>query len=143
MTDQILLLEHAQKLYDAMANQAVENTYTGSLIEVYTSTGISRSHYGRLWATLRDANSIVILRKGRRALPAVVRLVRRPTEEDVLHFTKNEDLTDSREDAIVSLQHRVATLEGRLRGLDVVEAIRNLDGRIVRLEGEVHGKKTE
>lgn len=136
------LHELACVLYDALEAKAHRNDalgtleFEGSMVKVYGSTGLSRSHYSKLFSVLIEIGSIDIAQRGARMTPTVMRLLGRPTLEQIEHAEEiaKPHLTKREPSAMVQLQQRVTQLERRLQGIDVTEAIINLDQRLKRLE---------
>ena len=132
--DENVAHDYCIALYDAMKERSSKNQFTGSITEVYKTLGISNQYYSRLINGLIETGSVEYLQRGHHKRPSIYRLIHRPTK---LQLSEYDFLTPKRSRKPVSerdILKRVETLEGRVKNVDIIAALQNLEGRIVALE---------
>jgi len=105
--------------------------YRGALTKLFKGLGVSQSYYSRVTVALKSLGCITLLKRGARGVDSIVAVHHPPDEMEFL-IHHSTPLTHSPQAAKVT--DRLADLEKRLGGLDVVEAIANLDRRVKVLE---------
>ena len=137
---------YALKLYEAMDKQAEDGIYTGKVVDTFNSLRISQSHYTPLFNALKELGCIELLDRGVRGRPTRYRMHGPPDRDayDARYVSSVSGLTGGAKPAtvpITELEQRVATLEGRLKGLQIKEVVLNHEARIVALEKLKGGSK--
>jgi hypothetical protein len=101
------------------------------MVEAYKSIGASQHYYSGVMDALKDLGCITILSSGRRARPSVVALHHAPDETEFIFYSESR-LTGAPEAA--KLRSRLETLEKRIGGINIADALVNIDNRVKRLE---------
>lgn len=139
------LADHTKNLYEGLYEYSHDeeidgqpyNVFRGSIVDIYTRLGISRSYYSQIVAYLSENGCISYLQKGGRSVESVIILHHPPTFEGI----ELEPLTGrGRHDR---LEARVKVLEDRLGGLDYVKIFTELNRRLTKLERKPHGKNPQ
>jgi hypothetical protein len=133
------IAEYARQLYNLMDSLAKENEYhervfTGSITDLYKDIGASTSYYTAIRKFLLDAELITILQRGNAKQQSQVRL--NELSENILR----KPLTAAPRAATMGadVQRRLERLEAwreTTGGLNIAEALRNIEDRVTRLEG--------
>jgi len=134
---------YAVQLYEAMDNQAEDGIYVGKVVDTFNSLHISGSHYTTLFNALKELGCIELLDRGVRGRPTRYRM-HGPPDEAAYDTRYESGLTAGEKPATVSvteLEKRIATLEGRLKGLQIKQVLVNYEERIVALEKLKGGSK--
>lgn len=136
---------HALTLYQEFVKRATEefigdnDTHTvfrGSIVDVYRATKISNTHYTRLFRLLEECGSFEIIERGGLNTESTVILHGEPELENLVQLG-HSPLTDAPKAATLkAVQKKLLTLEAMLGGMNIVEAIKNLDNRITKLESQ-------
>lgn len=105
--------------------------YRGATTKLFRSMGISQSYYSKIIGSLKDLGCITLIKRGARGVDSIVALHHEPSEMEFLIRTASP-LTNSPQAA--RLSERVADVEKQLGGLIVVDAVKNLDERLKKLE---------
>ena len=131
------LNDHCMAVYKALEAHAkpmkVDDddclVFEGSLTEIWLPLKISQSYYSKVFSFLRDSDSISVIQRGSRMHPSLIVLNGEPPP--VEGHPANPLTRPTEHDKLAS---RVAHIESRLGGMNVLEAIRDLDERVKRLE---------
>lgn len=144
--DQPKLAAHCASLYSRLEQAALTDKTTGDLIwrgkiiDAALSIGIPIGSYARVVNALRTLGCIDQIERGFRNRPSVYHLVYPPTPEVwAVHAPeRTEDLTSAPSLDILAgqLEDVRQQLETQLGGLNIVEALRELERRIKNLEGQ-------
>ena len=110
----------------------MRTVWRGPIVETCLKIGIPEGVYRRVTKTLELTGSIIIVEKGRRNTPTVLTLEFEPSVESWTKKSSPQSLTTVERAAM--LQARVERLEKLLGGVDVIEALANLEGRLAQLE---------
>lgn len=125
-----LLLANSQaEVYEGLELRV----FKGGLVDLFRKLGVSQSYYSSINRALREMGCISLIRRGSRGSGSVVALHHPPEQTEFVRFL-NQPLTESPEAA--KLAERLEILERRLGGMNIVEALRNMDERLNRLERE-------
>lgn len=130
---------YALELYKLMEANA-ENTsdgyavFTGSISKMYDGLGISKQHYTRIMMALVEAGAIQYMQRGNVRQPTVLRLYGEPTLLKLVEVL--EINTQFRREKKSVLEQRVDALERSVAGLNVKEALLNLDNRVKEIEAK-------
>lgn len=130
-----LLDESAQ---DEIRGEDKLRVFRGSFRKVYTSTGVSNSHYTLVRKCLEDLGAITELTKGSRNVDSVIILHGLPNGEAVDEYL--DDHKTPAEQKRVELERRVATLEKRLQGVDMIKALAHLQEEINNIKKHLQGE---
>lgn len=130
---------YARLFYDELHARSENNIFVGSITKAWASIGASNSYYTKVRAVLLKQECITIEARGAGGSPTVVRLLRPP------EILLPEDLTTEREAARLSAaqaEKRIEALEKRLKGVNITEALRDIETRLSKLEqtGGTNGK---
>jgi hypothetical protein len=139
--------DHASTLYGVFERDSTTEeidgvrlpVWRGSMVEAYKSIGASQHYYSGVMDTLKDLGCITVLSSGRRARPSVVALHHAPDEVEFIFYSESR-LTGAPEAA--KLRSRLELLERRIGGVNIADALVNIDKRVARLEHLV-GKAQE
>lgn len=115
--------------------------FRGKIGDIFNSTGASRAYYSKIRQLLIDFNSIVILHAGTAHSASVV--VVRPENPPPIELPGGmQDPNVKSRELLLTLIARTDTLEARLEKLEagrgdinIVDAFRNHETRLSRLEG--------
>lgn len=121
-------------LYDAMNERSSENQFTGSITEVYKTLGISNQYYSRLIRALIETGSVEHIQRGHHMRPSIFRMIQRPTKLQLKEIDILTPASKRRKPKEKEILTRIETLEGRVKNVDIVAALQNLEGRIIALE---------
>lgn len=111
--------------------------FRGSLMQVWRDVSPSQSYWTPVMTFLRDYGYISLLQRGSRGRESVVVFHKRPQRAEISQL----DLTEQGEAA--TIREELRDIQKRLGGLDIVEALRNVEERLQVLEGEANGKATK
>jgi hypothetical protein len=127
------IASHTKAVYDALKKDSVDDVFTGSLVKVYDTCNISRSHYKKIFELLTDLSCITVEVRGHGSTPSRVLLHHYPAADAVeaWYLTKGP-----RADKTL-LETRVAILERQLGGLDIKKAIQDLANQVEELQSKV------
>lgn len=122
-----IIAAHALAVYNAMETRSEDGIFRGSLVKVYDTCGVSRSHYKRIFELLNDLSCITVDQRGHGSSPSVVYLHRPPTEQEISDWY----LTKGPRSDKTLLETRVARIEqGYIGGLDIKKALQDLASAI-------------
>jgi hypothetical protein len=126
-------------LYDLLAKetkleiiQDVEvPIFRGSLTKLWEQTGGSNAYYSKVMRNLTDLGCISVLQRGAGRMESVVAIIRRPDGEEIspAGLTRRP-----RPDTLVA---DVENIKRNLGGIDIVEAFKDVETRLLSLEREV------
>lgn len=141
--------KQALTFYDAMYDESFTDEvdgkefrlYKGYLTNLFTSVIGSLNTYSKIRGRLASLGCIQILEAGARNFPSVVVLVQHPADADWEASAggpkpRKKDLTDTPEYA--RLLAEVEGIKKRLGGVDLAEALSNIERRLVKVEKELH-----
>jgi hypothetical protein len=117
--------------------------YKGAVTKLFKLMGISQSYYSKINSALKELGCISVAKRGARGVDTILYLYHEPNEMEFL-ILKANPLTSS--PGAAKLTEQVALLDKLLGGLNVVDAVENLDRRLKDLEqnyGRLHGKAEE
>jgi hypothetical protein len=149
------LAKHTLRFYDALAGEAkdeiIESSqgkvsvpiWRGSLSNLWSQIGASNSYYSKVMSNLDKLNCINVLVRGSAGNQSVVAVIRRPHVDEIESSSyPKRDLTPRSDAGILSAE--VEALKKNIGGIDIVEAFKNLEDRVSKLEREVGkvGKKS-
>lgn len=117
--------------------------FSGKLVDTYNRLGIGQSYYSLVNRALRELGCVTLLRRGSRGNDTLLALHHPPDEGEFVLF-QNRPLTDSLGAAKLSerlkaAEGRLDTIEKRLGGMVIVDAIGRLDERLTEVEAKVSG----
>lgn len=136
------LVKHSQAIYDLLESKSTKEkldgrnlpVFRGKLYETFRESGVSQGYYTPIFRALEDGHYITIVQRGNRSVDSVVVLFERPTDE--------MDLTGASRPARVSpdelegIRQEVSQIRQSLGGLNIVEALDNLERRLTKLENK-------
>ena len=140
--------ERAHKFYRELERRAQYNKndeliYTGFVMELPRTLGMSPSMYSRLRSILIQSDSITFLTRGGRGEPSVIQLLGAPTEKSVEDAAR--DLTYRPGAARVrDIEERLARLEGwreTTARINIMETLRDFELRLTKLESQKTGRE--
>jgi hypothetical protein len=120
--------------------------FRGKVSEVFEALGLSQVYYSRIRKIFIKYDCVTYVQRGTRSYDSVLVLHRPPPEN-----LPEEDLTSRPGDAtltalnerVEALERSVKILESKLGGLNIVEALRNFEGRLRSLEnGDSNGRSS-
>lgn len=135
MTKPVPVKERALMLYDYLESKAVEDdiegrVFRGSIVAAYDELKISHSHYTTVQRMLVESGAMELVQRGARGIESVYRLNGRPDPENLRKLS----LTKPDNRATVALEQRVADIQRQIGGLDIVQALADLEKRLAVLE---------
>ena len=135
MTDQQpRLFQHTLALYEKMVSESNNGEWTGSLVGVFRSLGISQSYYSPIYKALKEIGSIEVVHSGRGGgARSRVKLHKPPTLDEFTAIYKSPLTSNTRYD---TLERRIETLEGRMPDIDLASYIVSLEERLQTLENQ-------
>ena len=132
------MLRYCQSMYDELAKNAIKNSdghlWEGRITMTFSNLGISNSHYSKVMNTMYEVGSIEQVRRGARSVPSLIRLHKRPTEDDLARGLGLQDSPLTAATPHDKLSQRVSVLEGRLQGIEIAKWIQLTEQRITKLE---------
>lgn len=136
--EQPKLVANCSALYRAMERQAnAEGLWEGKIISLAMSIGIAMGSYSRVVNTLRRLGCVELIEQGSRGKPSIYRMVKPPTQEvwESSAPDRTEDLT--RPPSLDILSAQVEDLKRQLGGINVVEALAELEQQVKDLRSEL------
>jgi hypothetical protein len=121
-------------MYDALKERAEDDTFTGSVVEVYRTLGISNQYYKQILQGLVESGAIEHVQRGHHKRPTIYKILKKPTKTEL---AKIDFLTPKTRRAKVDdseILRRLNELERRVGKVDVIAALTNLEKRITALE---------
>lgn len=106
--------------------------WEGSLTELYRGMGIGQSYYSRIMNSLKSMGCVTMTQRGSRKTSSILVLHHEPDRAEWEAHHARPDLTGRMEGA--TLSDRVFNLEQRIGGVNIVDALRNLENRLQALE---------
>ena len=139
------IFEVATSFYDELlklskkeeVNGETYDIFRGSVTKVWDSVANSQSYYVPVMGFLRDYGYITLLQRGTRGRESVVTLHGQPVREEL----DGLDLTTA--SPLATMQAEVQKMNERLGGLDIVEAFKNIEGRLSKLEKAANKKESK
>jgi hypothetical protein len=132
--------ERATMLYDHLDSKAVDEDggrfFRGSIVAAYDELGISHSHYSTVQRLLVVSGAMELIQRGARGIESVYLLHGRPDPDKLRKLS----LTKPDNRATVALEQRVADIQRQIGGLDIVQALADLEKRLGELES-TNGEK--
>jgi len=129
--------EYYTKLEENARSEVIDDiqvsVFRGQLTKLFRGMGISHSYYSKVMDALKELGCITVIQRGARGVDSVVVLNHPPDEMEFL-IHRRQPLTSSPQAA--TLVARLEKLETMIGGLNVVDAVQNLDGRLKELERE-------
>lgn len=110
--------------------------WRGSMLSAFESVSKTRNYYNVSYNLLRVGNAISILSRGARSTESVIVLHAAPTLEGLLE-TDPDLLTEGRAYAKLALEAQMKDLITSFKGLNVVQALGNLQDQINELKREI------
>lgn len=137
------IFEVATEFYDELhklskkeeVNGETFDIFRGSMTKVWDRVSNSQSYYVPVMGFLRDFGYLTLLQRGTRGRESVVAFHSRPLREHL----DEADLTTA--SPLAKMQAEIDKVSERLGGLDIVEALKNHEGRLKKLEQEAANKK--
>lgn len=131
---------YAAALYARMEEEASEdNVWVGKIVETCKSLNIPAGGYNRAMNALRKLGCVDLLARGTGGdRQSAIRLIRPPTP-DVWEdgFVNSRDATLTRGPSLDMLRQEVRDMHKQLGGINLIEALAQVEERLVRLEGFV------
>lgn len=125
------IARHAISVYHEMERNSTEEgeykVWRGSLTGVFNELNISRTHYTLIWRILEDGGFISKLTRGGGGRATAV----------ALHFPPEASsltLTDASLPATLPLVQRIESLEKQTGGINIVEALMQMQGEIDKIK---------
>lgn len=130
---------HLTKAYDAMEEKATDGVYEGFVTKLLTiELSIPVPYYGKVLRLLAAMGCIEQLQRGGGTSPSRWKLHKKPVIEDfnkVVETSPGAALSSSRQQIDGAIDNRVRVLEQRLEGVDVKQALFDLQKQINELKG--------
>jgi hypothetical protein len=143
------VFQHAHTFYTAMDERANDEiwdngaevrVFRGKVTIVFRSLEISQSYYGRVKTALIESGCISFAQVGSRGNPSTI-LLHHPPSSDEFSLREDRPLTKNVEAAMLS--QRMDGIENRLGGMNVVEALANVESRLRDLDSRVRQQDEE
>lgn len=131
--------DYCIQMYDALKQRASKDQFVGSVTEVYATLGISNQYYSKILRGLVESGSVEHLQRGHHNRPTIYRLIHRPTKAQLAEIDFLVPVTRRNKPTENEILRRLDTLEGRVRNVDIVAALKNLEQRITALEKKKTG----
>lgn len=148
--DQPKLVSQCAMLYAKMAGDAkeVEDSpgdliWSGKLIKTCAELGINVGSYSRVINALRKLGCVEQIEQGYRSKPSIYRIHFPPTPEVWRDNApdRTEDLTSA--PSSDTMAAAVRDLQSQIGGINIVEALRNIEGQIAAVRQEIERLKQE
>lgn len=139
------LFQHLTNLYNHLANESVNDVWTGSQRDAFDKTlGLSSAYNPILYRALREMGCIEVVQRGHGRKPTILKLLRNPqiTEFDEWKQTAKVERPLTSRTSVSTIEQRLNLLEKRLPNIDLASWVIGVEGRLARLEGE-SGKTTK
>jgi hypothetical protein len=143
------VFHHAHKFYTALDERAKDElwdngaqvrVFRGKVTIIFRSLEISQSYYGRVKTGLTESGCISFAQVGSRGKPSAIILHHPPLAEEFA-LREGRPLTKTVEAAMLS--QRMEGIENRLGGMNVVEALANVESRLRDLDSRVRQQDQE
>lgn len=143
------VFQHANKFYTALderandeiwENGATVRVFRGRVTIIFRSLEISQSYYGRVKTGLVETGCISFAQVGSRGKTSAI-ILHHPPLADEFAVRENRPLTKNVEAAM--LTQRMDGIENRLGGMNVVEALANVESRLRDLDSRVRQQDQE
>jgi len=121
-------------LEEPVGNETFE-VYRGSVVELFKKLHISFTYYSRIFRALEGNGCITQLQKGARGVDSIYVLHYPPMGEDWDEESSTRPLT--RHSEFDTLTQRVENLEKRLGGLDIVNALADIQSQVDTLSKSI------
>lgn len=147
------LQQYCIDFYNEVSKTAIQSDdgsliWTGYLHEATRAAGIPPSNYSAIRKLLTASGCVAVLRKGTRAGPSELALLRAPMEDDLsvdtTHLTNPNRAVTLREDKVKDIEDRLKILEAWRESqstFNVIEALRNHENRLNGLEAKGENAK--
>jgi hypothetical protein len=140
------IIGHIHTVYNAISEQAaievIEDNeimiYRGQVSKLYATLGIAQAYYTEIFQQLDDQGCITMLQRGSKSVDSVIVCHHEPSAAAYAPRRGPRDLTSAEDYANMIEEHR--RLVKLVGGMDIVEAFRELDERVKRLE-EIPGRE--
>ena len=139
MTD--TFVQHCITVYNALDEVATTKVtisgeeariFTGKITEIFKATKIARTYYSPILKSLERHGALLKLQRGGRNQDTVYALQGLPSEWDVDGWNDSTGLTKVSTYAMLTAE--VESLKSQLGGFNVVEALAEVEKRLVALE---------
>jgi hypothetical protein len=142
--EQPKLVSHCNMLFSRMDAEAnADHIWQGKIIETCRQLGINVGSYSRVVNSLRTLGCIELLEKGYRSRPTIYRIHFPPTPEvwERNAPDRTEDLTSG--PSSDTMAAAVRDLQQQIGGINIVEAFKNVEGRLQKLEQQARERQQE
>lgn len=137
------IFEVASDFYDELhklskkeeVNGETFDIFRGTMTEVWDRVSNSQSYYVPVMSFLRDYGYLTLVQRGTRSRESVVAFHARPSREDL------DELDLTIPSPLATMQADIQKLSERFGGIDIVEAFKNIEGRLSKLEKQAADKK--
>jgi hypothetical protein len=137
-------VDAAIRFYDILAesakpekHQGVEiSIFRGSLTRAWNAVGASNSYYSQVMRFLYDSGCLHLVQRGAASTPSVVAVIKRPEPNVTVSSGR---LTTGPNPA--TLIQEVENIKRNVGGINIAEALAEIESRLEKLEREEHGKK--
>lgn len=138
-------------LYALMLSQSTQEiiagidpiaVWRGKIVKTCEAVGIPYGSYRKTVLALESIGAIQLVQRGTRGSPTVIALLQSPTEELWATYDGSRGVGLTRASEAATMQAQVQVLLDQLGGIDIGEAIRNLDTRLKALESKVDERKS-
>lgn len=124
---------YACDLYDVLTTTADKTgLWVGRLSEAISAANVPSYRQSILLKEMQSVDAIELIQRGNSRQPTKIMLITHPK---ILHWNLPKGLTKSRRDATLSL--RVDNISKQIGGLNVPDAVRSLDTRLLLVENEL------
>lgn len=142
--------KHARAVFKLLVDRAVTMTvqvplsdevitvpvFRGRIGDLYDEAGVSKAYYSKVRRILLDCGAIQILERGTIHAPSIVVVDPNKTPPVAPPNVKLIESGLTKPPRGDKIERRVTALENKLGGLDIVEALRNLENRLSLIERE-------
>lgn len=131
---------YALEVYRGLASNSSESDegtyriFSGSISEVYSSLKISKQHYTKIMSSLIESGAIEYMRRGNVHGPTVLHLFGEPTLDRLAESATLNKAASKRQRS--DLEGRLLIVESSIAGLNVKQALLNIERRLTELEAK-------
>lgn len=116
--------------------------FRGRIGEIFDLAGVSKAYYSKVRAILTDCGAITMLVRGTTHSPSVLVLdVDKPPPDELPENVKIREEALTTAQGLAKIDRRVEVIEQRLGGIEIVEALRNLELRLSAVESKTGDRR--
>jgi hypothetical protein len=139
------LARHSLSLYEALLQSSEQedvggmqlDVYRGSLVNTFKTLGIGMGYYSSAMRNLEDQGCVTKLQQGAKGVDTVI-VLHHPPDEDAPKKSSRQPLTPPPDFA--NLSQRVEDIQKSLGGLNIVEALADIQRQVTELSERIPAK---